>query len=91
MVMNQQDITKLTQEAFPDFQGFSQDPMMATNTSDMVSVEWLPTENTLMPEEDDEMEEEVPVLIQTIASISPEVLASTPTEIKMEAIRMLLG
>lgn len=87
--MNQQDITKLTKEAFPDFQGFSQDPMMATNTSDIASVEWLPTENTLMPME--ESQEAVPALIQTIASISPEVLASTPTEIKMEAIRMLLG
>lgn len=90
-----EELLALTQSAFWDFQWFTPEPAQM-GWADPLAWAWLPPMPwgealwwEQMPWQ--EAVPELPPLIQAVASIDPNIVMWTPVDVKMEAIKMIIG
>lgn len=79
---------QMTQKTFPDFQGFSDTAMQAPISADPAMMTQDPA---MMQDPMAQGMPELPELIKQVSMIDPQVIMDTPADIKMDAIRMILG
>ncbi len=77
---------QMTKQTFPDFQGFSDASMQAP-----VDPAMMAQDPSMMQDSTAQGMPELPELIKQVSMIDPQVIMDTPADIKIDAIRMILG